>query len=526
MALGRDMTVYEGSILTVDRMDTVARYLVEDAGRIVYVGDCLPERYRSAPRVQLGGRALCPAFVDTHEHLASFATFNAGLNVMNARSNEEIKQMISDFLPSSKMKIVIAFGASPYSVKEGRLLNRDELDSVCPDRPFFMVKYDGHACIVNTALLNQVKEKVSALRGYHPESGEMNQEAFFAVSDYVAASLSIPDLVCNIQHAIDYLASKGIGMVHSVSGVGFVRDLDISLENWLSKSVQHGFSVRVFPQSMDINAALKRGLPRIGGCFKCALDGCFGSGDAALKHPYSNDASNNGVLYYSDETVIDFCMRANRAGLEIEMHAIGDAAFEQAALALKAALDDYPRDDHRHGIIHACLPTEEGLKICADYGIHLPMQTSFIDWPQEPDAYLVSILGSERAAQLNPLRTMWDRGIILSAGSDAPCTDPNPVLWMYKACNHSIPGQSLTIQEALRMCTYNGAWVSFDDVERGSLEVGKIADMCILSDNPYTINAKDLRKLYVESLILGGCAYQDQKQSWISAVAKGMLARA
>ena len=153
------------------------------------------------------------------------------------------------------------------------------------------------------------------------------------------------------------------------------------------------------------------------------------------------------------------------------------------------------------------------------------MQTSFIDWPQEPDAYLVSILGPERAAQLNPLSTMWDRGIVLSAGSDAPCTDPDPILWMYKACNHSIPGQSLTIQEALRMCTYNGAWVSFDDGERGSLEVGKIADMCILSDNPYTMNAKDLRKLYVESLILGGCAYQDQKQSWISAVVKGMLAR-
>ena len=146
------------------------------------------------------------------------------------------------------------------------------------------------------------------------------------------------------------------------------------------------------------------------------------------------------MLYYSDETVIDFCMRANRAGLEIEMHAIGDAAFEQATKALKAALDDYPGDDHRHGIIHACLPTEEGLKICADYGIHLPMQTSFIDWPQEPDAYLVSILGPERAAQLNPLRTMWDRGIVLSAGSDAPCTDPDPILWMYKACNHSIPG--------------------------------------------------------------------------------------
>ena len=520
------MNVYEGSILTVDHADTVARYLVEDAGRIVFIGDDLPKQYENAQVVHLGDKALCPAFVDTHEHLASFATFNAGLNVMDARSNEEIKQLISDFLPRCKMKIVIAFGASPYSVSEGRLLNREELDAVCPDRPFFMVKYDGHACIVNTALLNKVKERVSMLRGYHPDTGEMNQEAFFAVSDYITSSLSIPDLVRNIQKAIDYLASKGIGMVHSVSGVGFAGDLDISLENWLSKSVQQGFSIRVFPQSMDIETALKRRLPRIGGCFKCALDGCFGSGDAALNAPYYNDPSNYGVLYYTDETVIDFCKRANRAGLQIEMHAIGDAAFDQAARALKAALDDYPRDDHRHGIIHACLPTEKGLNICSEYGIHLPMQTSFIDWPQEPDDYLNSILGSERAAMLNPLRTMWDKGIVLSAGSDAPCTDPNPIVWLYKACNHSTPEESLTIREALRMCTYNGAWASFDNVERGSLEVGKLADMCVLSENPYTMNAKDLMQLNVEDLILSGASYQKQKQSWITAIARGVLSRA
>ena len=86
------MRVYEGTILTVDAQDSVARYLVEDGGRIVHVGDTLPEEYSSAPREQLENRALCPAFVDTHEHLASFATFNAGLNAMHARSNQQIKE--------------------------------------------------------------------------------------------------------------------------------------------------------------------------------------------------------------------------------------------------------------------------------------------------------------------------------------------------------------------------------------------------------------------------------------------------
>lgn len=144
---------------------------------------------------------------------------------------------------------------------------------------------------------------------------------------------------------MDYLASKGIGMVHTVSSVGFAGDLDISLETWLAKSAQNGFQIRVFPQSMDINVAKKRKLPRIGECFACALDGCFGSSDAALNEPYE-ESDSKGVLYYSDEEVIEFCKAANRAGLQIEMHAIGDAAFDQATRALKAALDDFPRQDH------------------------------------------------------------------------------------------------------------------------------------------------------------------------------------
>ena len=177
------MQVYEGTILTVDAQDSVASYLVEDQGRILYVGNGLPREYCSAPHIHLGSSVACPAFVDTHEHLASFATFHAGLNVMDARSNKEIQSMIRDFAAKSRAKTLIAFGASPYSVEEGCLLSRRELDEACPDRPIMMVKYDGHACIVNSALLELVKPKVKDLRGYHPQSGEMNQEAFFAVSD-------------------------------------------------------------------------------------------------------------------------------------------------------------------------------------------------------------------------------------------------------------------------------------------------------------------------------------------------------
>ena len=517
------MKCYEGSVLTVNADNDVCRFLVEDGGRIVFVGNELPEEYKNAARIDLGEKALIPAFCDTHQHFASFASFHAGLNVMECVTNKEILQGISDFKDRCTEKIMICFGASPYSVEERHLVSREEIDSVCPDKPVFLVKYDGHACIVNTALLMLVDEKVKTLRGYHPDTGEMNQEAFFAVSDFITGSIQIPALIKNMQKAVDYEASKGIGMIHTVSGVGFPLNLDINVEKMFAKSVQNGYQIRVFPQSLNVKVATSRKLPRIGGCFECALDGCFGSHDASMIEPYIDSEGGNGVLYYSDEKVTEFCKAANRAGLQIEMHAIGDKAFDQAARAIKAALDDYPRKDHRHGIIHACLPTEEGMKICRDYHIQLPMQIAFDNWKQEPTEYTESILGSERNGRLNPVKSLMEAGCVISFGSDAPCTDPDPIVWMHKAVNHSNPNEAVSVRDALRMCTYNGYWTTFDEGERGSLEVGKVADMVILSKNPYDLPKKSLRDLKVEKLILNGTDYVPQSQSLGGVIAKGLF---
>ena len=516
------MKVYKGNIITLNDHDDLCKYLVEDKGRILFVGNNLPEEYQNLKICELNNKALIPSFVDTHQHFASFATFNAGLNVMNAQSNDEMLKLIAEFANRSKEKVLIAFGASAHSVTEGRLISKIELDSVCPDKELMVVKYDGHACIVNSKLLNKLKKKVENLRGYHYDSGEMNQESFFVFSNYITNSISIFKLFKNMQRALDYQARQGIGCIHTVSGVGFPFDLDITIEKIFARSINNGFQLRVFPQSMDINAAIKRKLPRIGGCFKCALDGCFGSMDAALIESYQNE-QNHGVLYYADEDVISFCKAANRACLQIEMHAIGDAAFDQATKALKAALDDCPHADHRHTIIHACLPTENGMRICQEYHINLAVQSSFISWRQEPDAYLEKILGKKRLLQLNPLKTFYQNSLVIAAGSDAPCTDPNPLSWLDKAVNNPNQEEALSVTEALRMCTLNGYYLGFDDQERGSLEVGKIADMVILSDNPYRINKKDISKLRVESLILGGKEYQSAEENFIKALFRGFI---
>lgn len=513
------MTIYEGTILTCDAQDHVYQYLVEDGGRILYTGNTLPPDYAAAKRIILGEKALCPAFGDSHIHFASYATFRAGLNVADAESNIEILEMLRKFVPRCTEKLIIAFGASNHSVAEKCLLTRAELDTVCPDKPLFLVKYDGHTCVVNTLLRDRLRHKAGQLRGWHEDTGEMNQEAFFAFSDYVSGSVSPLRLIRNMQSAADHLAKNGIGMIHTVSGVGYPRDLDVDLERWFARGLSNGMQMRVYFQTIDVNKTARRKLPRIGGCFETALDGSFGALDAAMMEPYEG-TDNKGILYNTDETVFDFCRRANREGQQIEMHAIGDAAFDQAARALKAALDDFPCKDHRHTIIHACLPTEDGLQICAEYGISFAMQSALLDWRSEPNEYLECILGS-RAEQLNPFKTYADRGIPLSLSSDGPCTDPDPLIWIHKACNCG--EHSLTVQQALKACTYNVAWTSFDESQRGSLEPGKLADMVLLSADPYRTPTDQLNTLTVEQLYLSGKPYQSAHQNPVVQLLRGMV---
>ena len=151
---------------------------------------------------------------------------------------------------------------------------------------------------------------------------------------------------------------------------------------------------------------------------------------------------------------------------------------------------------------------KEDIAKCAELGIGITLQPSFLVSPLEPTSYLKEILG-DRVDGSSPLRSIIDAGVHMSGGSDGPVTHPDPIEGIYGACNHPYdPKQSVTIAEALKMYTYEIAWTSFDEKERGSLEVGKIADLVILNQNPLALQPKELRKLKVERLLLNGVPYK------------------
>jgi predicted amidohydrolase YtcJ len=351
------MKIYAGNIISCDRNNSRFHYLAEDNGLIRFAGNSLPAEYAHLPRISLGEKALLTAFADTHLHYSSYAFFSSSLDVRRTTSIGETIELIDEYIVARRPKTVLGFGVSAHNVKEKRLIEKIDLQRAFPRIPVMLIKYDGHASVNNAAMLAMLPGNIRNMRGYHSGTGQLNQEAFFAATDFVTKKVSTINLIKNTLRSFDRLAQKGIGMISTAEGVGFPNDLDVDLVRFIAGGLANPFPVRLFFQTMDIDKVLKRKLPRIGGCFATALDGCFGSIDAALREPYSNDPGNKGVLFYSQEEVDDFARKANRASLQIEMHAIGDAAFNQAANALETALKDYPREDHRHSIIHACLPT-------------------------------------------------------------------------------------------------------------------------------------------------------------------------
>jgi predicted amidohydrolase YtcJ len=497
--------------------------LIEDKGTIVHCGDDVPEQCKSAPRVDLRGKTAVPAFADTHIHFASHAMFRQTVDVRGAADFAALGHMLTQYEQRSpKARITLAFGCCAHTVQERRLPNKADLDR-CTNRPTLIVKYDGHAGVANSALTALLPEHVTSDPGFDAATGWMYQNAFYEGVNFVTSKISPLSLLNGLASAAEDMAAKGIALIHTVDGVGFPRDMDLDLMRFAARGLPQ--DVRIFFQTMDIDKVRKRKLPRIGGCFRLALDGCFGSEDAALHMPYANNPANKGVLNYTQEEVTAFCIQANRAGLQIAMHAIGDAAVTQALNAYAAALQDQPNPGARHILIHACLMKPADTDRAAKLGILIAAQPAFLDWEQEPQEYLDHILGQSRAYELTPLKTWLEKGIVVSAGSDAPCTLPDPIRSIYCCCNHPDPSQSVSALDALRIHTANAAYTSFDEGRRGTLTEGKRCDFVLLSENPLEIPAPRLGELKIEQVYFAGKEHKPQRPGALALVGRALVGK-
>jgi predicted amidohydrolase YtcJ len=150
-------------------------------------------------------------------------------------------------------------------------------------------------------------------------------------------------------------------------------------------------------------------------------------------------------------------------------------------------------------------------------------QPAFLYWRHEPQAYLDGILGEARSYSVMPLKSWVDKGIVVTAGSDAPCTIPDPIRGIYYACNHPKADESLLPLDALRMHTAWPAYSSFDENRRGTLREGLLCDFVVLSDNPLAMPAPKLDTLRIEAVYFRGKRYESKKRSLAALLCKAAM---
>jgi len=488
------------NFLSMDKQNQSFNILIEDQGKICFLGNEIPKKYLGHKATDLSGLTVLPGFGDTHLHFISDSFFKAGLDLRGVKNEEELKQKIAIYETNKKSKITIGFGLSPHLFDKKTLPIKITLDKIT-SRPTFIVKYDGHAGIANTSFIKMLNPEIKKTKGFLYETGHFYLDSFYKATDFAAKQVSIITLIKSMLINSKHMAKKGICFFHACEGVGFPYDLDITILKALHYFLPQ--SISIFFQTTDLDKIKKRKFKRVGGCFQTALDGCFGSIDAALKHSYKHDINNYGHLYFSQESLNDFVLRAHKQNLQVALHAIGDLAIEQAVNAFENALALEPRHDHRHIIIHACLLNENLIKRIAQLNIHLAAQTAFLNWPEEPLDYLIEILG-DRSKAILPLKKILDNQIIIANGSDAPCTPPDPIMGIHQACNHPESEQSISVLDAIKMCTIWAAQLGFEENVRGSLEVGKYCDLVVLDKNPVTILKENLKNLQIKAVYIRG----------------------
>ena len=246
------MKIYKGSVITCDKDDSVYQYLVEDNGKILFTGDRLDEQFLQHEIIDLGQRALIPSFADSHIHFTSYALFSSTLDVREAKDYAHLSEIIQRYIKKTRSKIVLGFGISGHSLAEQRMITRPELDKIEPRIPVMIVKYDGHASVVNSAMINMLPKKFHALRGFNAETGQRFQEGFFAATDHLTSKVSVVSLMKHMLAAVDRMASKGISLIHPVEGVGFPLDLDVDLVRFLTGGLANPFAARIFFLTMDV----------------------------------------------------------------------------------------------------------------------------------------------------------------------------------------------------------------------------------------------------------------------------------
>ncbi len=519
---------FGGEIYTVDEASPTADAVAVAGGRIIAVGseaECrsaLGDDYES---IDLRGGAMLPGFIDTHMHPVVLTFFDMNVDLRGATSIEEIQGMIRAAAESdSTENWIVGLQFDEQSLTDPRLLSRRDLDEACPDRPAIVIKHDGHMVIANTRALEA--SEVSA-ETPDPEGGVIDREqGGYPAGPFrenatriLLSAMPMPEidsLVEGAKSAFAKLSAKGITSIGAVmqtgdegpSGASGAFDV-MAMSMFLEHVPVNLYGILITDDMEKVEEArqtpLHTGEPggHNIGAVKIFSDGTYGSCTAYMYEPFTDQPDKRGFLVRSEDSLYSCMQAAHTAGLQIAIHAIGDLANATCIKLYERLLAERPREDHRHRIEHASSLSESMVADMARLGLVVSTQPLFI---HSEKRWLHKRLGAERAKWAYPYRALLDAGVKIAGASDAP-VESTDVLHAIQCCvtrEGFEPQEAITAAEAVRMYTLDAAYAQFEDSVKGSIEVGKRADLALLSANPVSVPPEKIRDISVERTIVAG----------------------
>jgi len=513
-----DLLLHNGKIVTVDDAFSIYQAVAVRDGVIVDVGgDDLLSRYEATRTIDLEGKTVLPGFNDTHLHISGDPIRQIDLTETGsvAELQEQVRAKVAEL---GEGEWITGYGWSEDAFTEQRKPTRADLDEAAPSNPVTLTRAGGHSAVVNSLAFDLAgisKDSPNPDRGILEKDrrGELN------------------GVIRERQDIVGRLVPRA---TREETRPSFVQHLQDLLELGITSMTQAGVSTRGYEEWETVYSEHGEGLPRASvqirwggpeqmeafgkktgdgddrlrvGAVKVFVDGGFTGPSAYTIDEYLSEPGFHGSLDIDEQELLTLVGQAHEMGWQMGFHAIGDAAIKLIVDYFAQTLEASPRDDHRHYLNHFTVrPPPEVMELMAEHGIMITQQPNFT---YTLEGRYVEYLHEEHAAHNNPLRSPMDHGVFVALSSDI--LPIGPMVGIYAAVTRKgasgavfAPEERLTMEEAIRGYTRNGAHITFEEGVKGTLEPGMLADMIVLSDDLLTIDSEQILDVLIETTIVGG----------------------
>jgi predicted amidohydrolase YtcJ len=527
-----------GKILTMNKTNTIAQAVLIERNKIIAVGTNhkIQQLINKETLVHdLKGKTMIPGIIDSHGHFPG-----QGLSIMSVdlnsppigkvkTINQALKLLRKKALKTPKGKWILGYGYDDTLLKEKRHFTRSELDKVSLDHPIYTMHISAHFGVANSLALKLmgVSKKSPDPPGgtfsKDPLTGELTGlllEAAHVPFREKATDFSLWNKLRIVKAASDQYIAKGVTTAQNglaikshITGLSLASKIGITplrLVTWPDEKL----GMKIIRKKLDFSSKLNEKF--LVGAIKLVADGSIQGYTGFLSRPYHKGPKGyRGHPTTAPKKLKALVKEIHRAGYQMAIHGNGDAAIDLIIDAYSDAQKLHYRKDARPIIIHAQMLRNDQI----DRMKKLGMTASFFAahtyyWG---DRHRDIFLGPKRSMRISPTKTTLNKGVPFTLHLDSPVVPMDPMLMVWNAVNRltasgKVLGKNerISVITALRAITINAAWQIFQEDNRGSIEVGKFADMVILSNDPLK-NPRSIKDIQVEKTIIGGVPVYNNK---------------